>query len=74
MAKERVATRILDGLKGFTAIIAKFIGVKVSAVQKWEQDRQEPNAMACRFMDEIQRNPEYWRGRLKESVRLKETS
>ncbi len=27
--------------------------------------------MACRFMDEIQRNPEFWRKRLLDSAKVK---
>ena len=53
------------------AVFAMFLGVKVSTVQKWEQGKQPPSDMASRFMDEIQRNPEYWRDRLRESIRIK---
>jgi putative transcriptional regulator len=54
------------------AVFAMFLGVKVSTVQGWEQGKQPPGDMASRFMDEIQRNPEYWRGRLRDSIRIKE--
>ncbi|MEX0866706.1 MAG: hypothetical protein WD030_05065 [Pirellulales bacterium] len=64
------ATRELLGAS--QGIFAQFIGVKVSALQKWEQGRQEPGAIACRFLDEIERNPTYWRKRLKDSIKLKE--
>src|SRR5207237_258521 len=49
-------------------LFAQFLGVRPSAVRSWEQGRQEPSTMACRFMDEIQLNPEYYIGRLRESI------
>jgi putative transcriptional regulator len=48
------------------AIFAKFIGVSVSTVQDWEQERKQPREIACRLLDEIRRDPEYWIARLKE--------
>jgi len=53
------------------AVFAQFLGVKASTVRSWEQGAQAPSEMACRFMDEIQRNPAYWRQRLKDSIRVK---
>lgn len=50
------------------ALFAEFIGVSTSAVQSWEQGANPVPGMACRFMDEIERNPTYWRKRLKESL------
>ena len=38
-----------------------FLGTSVKTVQAWEQGTSAPNKMACRFMDLIQRDPEYWR-------------
>jgi putative transcriptional regulator len=49
-------------------VFALFLGVSVRAVRSWEQGRQAPSPIACRFMDEIQRDPGYWRNRLCESV------
>ncbi len=63
------ATRKL--LRVSQPVFAHFIGVKPSTVKSWEQGRQEPPVMACRFMDEIQRNPEYWRERLRDSIQVK---
>ncbi len=63
------ATRKL--LRASQSIFAKFLGASVSTVRAWEQGASEPCTMACRFMDEIQRNPEYWRERLTASVRVK---
>lgn len=51
-------------------VFAQFLGVSVKTVRAWEMGKT-PGDMACRFMDEIQRNPEYWRKRLRESVRVK---
>ncbi len=45
------------------AVFAKFLGVSVRTVQSWEQDKTVPRDMACRFMDEIRRDPKYWRAR-----------
>jgi putative transcriptional regulator len=53
-------------------VFAQFLGVSVKTVRAWEQGRTVVGDMACRFMDEIQRNPEYWRKRLRESIRVKE--
>jgi putative transcriptional regulator len=63
------ATRKL--LRTSQAVFAQFLGVKPATVQSWEQGRQIPGDMACRFLDEIQRNPEYWRARLRESIKVK---
>jgi DNA-binding transcriptional regulator YiaG len=65
-AKDVKSTRKL--LNASQAIFAQFLGVSVKAVRKWEGG-QAPSEMASRFMDEIRRNPEYWRKRLRESLR-----
>jgi DNA-binding transcriptional regulator YiaG len=52
-------------------IFAQFLGASVDAVQAWESGRYTPPDMACRFMDEIRHNPEYWRRRLMESISQK---
>ena len=57
-AKDVKSTRNL--LNASQAIFAQFLGVSVKAVRKWESG-QTPSEMASRFMDEIRRNPEYWR-------------
>ena len=69
--KQVKATRRL--LHCSQAVFAQFLGVKVSAVQSWEQGRQTPSDMACRFMDEIQRDAPYWRKRLRQAVRVKQS-
>ncbi|MBX3413248.1 MAG: helix-turn-helix domain-containing protein [Pirellulales bacterium] len=55
-------------------VFAQFLGVKVSTLQKWEQGRQQPEAIAGRFLDEIRLNPDYWRDRLRKSLRIKAAS
>ena len=48
------------------AIFAQFLGVSPSAVQDWEQGLKPPHGAACRLMDEIRRDPQYWIHRLRE--------
>jgi putative transcriptional regulator len=48
------------------AIFAQFLGVSRSAVRDWEQGIKPPSGAACRLMDEIRENPDYFFGRLKE--------
>lgn len=48
------------------AIFAQFLGVSASAVQDWEQGAKPPKGSACRLMDEIRNNPDYWIRRLQE--------
>jgi putative transcriptional regulator len=56
------------------AIFAQFLGVSVKTVHDWEQGRKPPRDVACRLMDEIRRDPEYWLNRLKElSIATKES-
>ena len=62
------ATRHL--LNASQPLFAQFLGVSVKAVRKWEGG-DAPSEMACRFMDEIRRNPDYWRKRLDESMRVR---
>lgn len=63
------ATR--EALRVSQALFAKFLGVSVKTVSHWEQGLSEPNKMACRFMDEIRRDPAYYLKRLKEATRPK---
>jgi putative transcriptional regulator len=42
-------------------IFAIFLGTSVKTVQAWEQGTSTPNKMACRFMDMIRLDPDYWR-------------
>ena len=58
-----------DSLYASQAIFAQFLGVSTRAVQDWEQGVKPPLGSACRLMDEILRNPDYWLSRLKELAR-----
>jgi putative transcriptional regulator len=49
-------------------IFAQLLGVSVNTVRAWEQGDNPPRGMACRFMDEIRRDPAYWQARLKEAA------
>jgi putative transcriptional regulator len=62
------ATRSL--LQASQALFAQFLGVSIKTIQSWEGGKP-PSDMAARFMDEIRRNPEYWRGRLRQSAKVK---
>ena len=64
--KEVKHTRKL--LNASQALFAKFLGVSASTVRAWEHGTNLPSAMACRFMDEIRRDPEHWIERLKSAV------
>ncbi len=54
-------------------IFAKFLGVAARTVRSWEQGINTPKDIACRFMDEIRRDPEYWVKRLSSSINPRET-
>lgn len=68
-AKHVVATRKL--LRMSQPLFAQFLGVSPKTVRAWEHGKT-PSDMACRFMDEIQRNPDYWRKRVRESAKVRE--
>ncbi|MEX2309716.1 MAG: helix-turn-helix domain-containing protein [Pirellulales bacterium] len=53
------------------ALFAQFLGVSPQTVRSWEQGKTPPKDIACRFMDEIRRNPEYWRQRIAESAKMR---
>lgn len=50
------------------ALFARFLGVSPKTVRAWEQGFSTPHDMACRFLDEIRRDPEHWRKRLLQSI------
>lgn len=62
------ATRKL--LRASQTLFAQFLGVSPKTVRAWEQGKT-PSDMACRFMDEIHRNPEYWRKILQDALKVK---
>jgi DNA-binding transcriptional regulator YiaG len=55
-----------EALAASQVIFAQFLGVSPSAVRDWEQGAKPPRGSACRIMDEILRDPKYWRARLLE--------
>jgi DNA-binding transcriptional regulator YiaG len=57
-------------LNASQALFAQFLGVSATSVRSWEQG-VAPSGMARRFMDEIRRDPQYWRSRLKESLKVR---
>lgn len=67
--KKIIATR--DLLAVSQGMFGQFLGVSASTVRSWEQGQKAPSDMACRFLDEIRKNPDYWRKRLQESVKIK---
>ena len=60
-----------DLLGASQAIFARFLGVSVKTIRAWEQGVNTPNDMACRFMDEIRRDPKHWLARLREAIVVK---
>lgn len=52
------------------ALFADLVGVSVRTVQDWEQGRNTPDKSACRLMDEIIRDPAYWKNRVAESAEV----
>lgn len=57
-----------DLLKLSQPLFAKFLGVAVQTVRAWEQGDNIPSDMACRFLDEINRDPTYWQRRLQSAA------
>ena len=55
-------------LKVSQTLFARFLGISPKTVRSWEQGINTPSPMACRFMDEIRRSPDYWMERLREAV------
>jgi putative transcriptional regulator len=70
-AEKVQATRKL--LRLSQALFARFLGVSPKTVHAWERGTGSPKEIACRFMDEIQRNPDYWRQRLAESATMRQS-
>ncbi|RLS59321.1 MAG: helix-turn-helix domain-containing protein [Planctomycetota bacterium] len=52
-------------------LFAKFLGVSPKTVRAWEQGTNSPQDIACRLMDEILHDPDYWRGRVSQLARTK---
>lgn len=60
------ATRTLVGAS--QTLFAALLGVSTVLVQHWESGQRTPAAWACRLLDEVNRDPEHWRGMLKSSA------
>ncbi len=57
--------RRVRALLGMSQILfARFLGVDANTVRSWEQGTRPPSAIARRFMDEIEGDPEHWRRRM----------
>jgi putative transcriptional regulator len=50
------------------ALFAQFLGVSIATVQAWEQGVKSPAKMACRFMDEMLRDPAQWQRRVRQCM------
>jgi putative transcriptional regulator len=44
------------------AVFAKLVGVSRIQAQSWERGVRTPSKLACRLLDEINRNVGHWRG------------
>ena len=64
-AKVRKTRKLLATTPSMFALL---LGVSAQTVRSWERGARTPSTIACRFMDEISRNPAYWIGRLKDAV------
>src|SRR2546421_4583815 len=54
------ATRQLVGAS--QAVFARLVGVSRIQAQSWERGVRTPSKLACRLLDEINRDPKHWRG------------
>jgi hypothetical protein len=50
------------------AIFAQLLGVSPKTVRAWEQGVNVPHEASCRLMDEVRRDPAYWRKRLSDAI------
>jgi len=68
----RAVRQTRELLKMSQALFAQFLGVDQKTVQAWEQGTRQPMPIACRFMDEIRRDPEHWLERISKSITVRE--
>ena len=61
-------------LNASQTLFAEFLGTSPKTVRSWEQGINPPSKMACRFMDEIRNQPEFWRERLAKSFEVQEAA
>lgn len=59
---------IRDSLGVSQPVFASLIGVSAALVKAWEQGTKLPSGVALRFLAEVRRNPEYWKGRVREAT------
>jgi len=50
------------------AVLAQLLGVSVRTVQAWECGKTTPSEMACRWLAEIKRDPDYWVEQIRNAV------
>lgn len=46
------------------AVFAKLVGISTVLEQSWEQGSRKPSKLACRLLDEINRDVDAWRSRI----------
>ena len=56
------------------SIFSRFLGVTVKTVQSSEQRQSTPRDVACRFLDEIRADRDYWLSRLRRMATPKQQS
>lgn len=56
------------------AVFARILGATVECVQSWEQGVRRPHPMACRLLDEVNRNRKYWLQRLRLAAKQRVTA
>ena len=59
-----------DRLAASQPVFASLLGVSTALVQHWEQGFRKPSPMACRLLDEINRDPKRWA----EMIRARKTA
>ena len=62
--RPRDVKRVRQLLGASQAVLAGFLGVNLNTVRSWEQGKRRPQAIACRFLAEIESDPTYWRQRI----------
>jgi putative transcriptional regulator len=60
--------RVRELLGASQAVLAGFLGVNVNTVRSWEHGKRPPQAIARRFLSEIESDPAYWRRRIGEET------
>jgi putative transcriptional regulator len=56
--------RLRDRLNISQPLFAELVGTSTILVQSWEQGKRKPNRMACRLLEEIERDPSHWLAKL----------